>query len=184
MLRCARKQHKQWERRLAQFGLANYQLKNAAIQQLGTNTGAAFPPHDAELRGAWWGQPGLRRRYAYADLYAMHRIPAHRNLRQVPEWALNDSQCRVLLLHLYPRLLVKRNPKAVRDIRAGQGLRKMAAVTALVLYRAYRQLLSDKVIAEELGVSRHAVSNRLDRLNRTAKELFGKQRGRPCLRKV
>jgi hypothetical protein len=191
MLRCARKQHAQWEKVLAKFRLANYQLKNAGIQQLGTNAGGAFPhAHDPALRGNWYNQPGVRQRYAYAELTGFGLVPAHRNLRQTPEWAFNDRQCRALLLRLYPRLLVKRNPKDARDMRAGQGLRKMAAVTALVLYRAYRQLLSDKAIAEELGVSRSAVSNRLDKLNRTAKELFGKQTagrvngGRPCLRKA
>lgn len=176
MLRCARGVAAKYEKILARHGLANYQLKIAGIQQLGTNTDAVFPAHDAEMRGAWWGQPSVRGRYTYADLYAMHRVPAHRNMRTVPEWALNDKQCRVLLLRLYPRLLVKRNPKDARGVRAGQGLRKMAAIMAMVIYRAYRQLLSDKAIAEELGVSRHAVSNRLGKLNRTAKQLFGKQK--------
>jgi hypothetical protein len=48
---------------------------------------------------------------------------------------------------------------------------------ALVIYRAYRQVLSDRVIAEELGISPSAVSNRLDKVKQAADELFGKRKG-------
>ena len=182
MLRCARKEARNYEALLARYGLANYQLKNAGIQRLTTNGDSSFPANDPDLRGAWWNQSALRNRYAFADVVAMHRVPARRIARIVPEWSASNSKCRILLLHLYPRLLDARRPG--RDARKGQGLRRMAAITALVIYRAYREVLSDRQIAAELGISPSAVSNRLDKLRAAGDQLFGKRNGVTADRKV
>ncbi len=166
-----------WERRLARYGLSNAQLKAAARQHLPANSEATFPSHDPDLRGGWWNQHHVRRLYSFQEIYGMHRVPVVRKARQVPEWALNDQKVRILILHLYPRLLVQRRAANRREMQHGSALRKMAAITALVIYRAFRQCLSDKDIAAELGISRHAVSNRLDRLKREAGALFEKAEG-------
>jgi len=150
---------KYWEQRLAKFGLSEGQIKAAGMLHHNTNSAATYPANDPDLNGAWWNQSALRRRYSYADILGMHRIPASRLPRKVPDWALSNSQCRDLILHLYPRLLADRRIRNKQDMRHARGLRHMAAITALVLYRAYRQLLSD----------------RLDKLNSLGKQLFGEK---------
>jgi hypothetical protein len=171
MLRCARKRARKWEAILATWGLANYQLKNAGTQRLCANTEAIFSANDPDLSSAWWQQSALRNRYDFRDLVAMHRVPVQRAVRKVPEWSASDIKCRILLLRLYPRLLVERRPG--RDARKGRGLRRMAAITALVIYRCFRQCVPARVVAEELGISPSAVSNRVDKLMLVANELFG-----------
>jgi len=160
MLRCARGQAALWEKRLANHGLSNHQFKIRGLQQLGamgadTTFNYSFDP---ELGHHW--KNGARW-LTSQDLSGMGRVPARYTFREVPMWALSDSECRALLLYLYPRLT---NPKHRHRRDAGRA--------ALMIYRAYRQCYSDVDIAAELGVTRAAVCLRLQKLKRAGRVLF------------
>jgi biotin operon repressor len=162
MLRVARKAAPAWERRLAKFGLSNHQIKMSGIQQLGENAGGTFPHcFDPEI-GLHWKNGAGRRGLTSQDLSNMSRVSVRYIARDVPDWATNNAACRVLLLHLYPNI---NHPT----------LRRRAARVALIIYRAFRQCHSDADIAEELGISRHAVSHQLRRLKKAGRKLFEPQ---------
>src|SRR5207248_2976864 len=110
----------EWEKRLAEFGLSQHQFKVSSLHRVTTNAEGTFPhANDPDLRKHW--KSNLRSRFDHTDLSNIHRVGTERYSREVPPWALDNGQCRLLLSSLYPGLY----------------RRKQQGYAAMIIYFAY-----------------------------------------------
>ncbi len=114
--------------------LSRRQLRRQNLQQLGTGPGAmAFDP---SWEMPFWKNGAQKRGFTMNDFQFFHRVPIHLCVREIPLWALDDKAVRQVLLAKYPRLS-----------RLGTNDRRNGRRAALIIYRAYRQCVSDEHIA-------------------------------------
>ena len=87
--------------------------------------------------------------------------------RKTPIWAVNNKQIQELLLRSFPAL--KTNPKQ----------RMRAARWALFIQLYFRAHVTERQIAERMGVSMNTVKMLARNIRRAAARVKGRPRGRP-----
>ncbi len=154
------RQRKKWESILAKYGLSLVQLKKQDLQTRTLLPTVDFQPHqfDCELDGAW--KLRALNKISYEETARFHLVSVRNYHRQVPDWALSNVCIQRLLLLIYPNLW-----KDYRQLRA-------AMLVNAMLYRYFRLLEPDSLIAADLGLTRKALKFRIHHLRTIAPKLL------------